>query len=808
MWNINLSRHVQFAVSLALPLGAVTVLACGPDFPMQLLDDRAATLRSTPANSFDYEIGQLLKPTDALKAREDGPDPYPDDDRVTAMRAQPDGDAAYAAGAGVAPALRLYAAGAVDYLAAQKNATTDAITNKLLARAAAHFQAVLDLPTEQGKPRAVAAAYMLGQLHGAAMTTVGHQPVEERIRAIAAYQNTRARALAGAPDPQGLAMASFGEQARLYLVAQGQQCNYLDFMQAKPCADAIAAADLQRAIHLYAEQAVRNSKNGFDSLRLIAEWALSDAKRAGQLIDDALTQRLLVSYALARVSDIVNGHVDTNDYYYAGHSAYPDAASGLADIKPNPVLQALSDALQARGIDHIADLDRVAALAYRTGNYVLAQHLAEHQHSALSSWVLAKLALRRGDTVAAAQAYAQAIRAFPQIDSHIEPVMQLQVQGEQGVLTLSRGQYVEAFAQLYAVTAASRVQHMTSPLYGNYVGDTVYLAERVLTTEELKRYIDAHLPATARPPAPPDLHDQKAWWRWRSEHPAQLSDSLRQILARRLIRDGHVAEALPYFPDDNDWRYRMFTYSQDGKIFIKPALRMQAKAYGVALYTAQHAWRANTRAQAWYEAAQLARNVGMEIMGAEQDPDFTELQGMFSFGGGRYIAQPVSINPTTPAPHQQPLTTPAQRADAALTGPFITTAEKQRYATSEVKPYLRFHYRAVAAEYAMRAADELPPRSQAFAAVLCQGVSYVFDDPEHAAPLYRHYLKQGAAVPFAADFGRDCPEPDFQAAANFPYRRLSHHRKPLGAGVLGLLLVGSAVLISRRHRKRTSENTQ
>lgn len=801
MWNPKLLHRL---VACAAPLGAVAVLACGPDFSVQMLDDRSATLKATPANNFAFEAAHLVSASDKLSAQENQVAAPADDVRLKVMHDQADGDAAYAAGTGLPPALRLYTAAALDYRNAQAAGAT---AEPMLKRASQRFQAVLDLSPGDAAPRVVWSAYMLGQLHGAAMSAAAAQPDQERRQAIQAYSAARAQAIAGAPDPAGLAVASYGEQARLYLVGQFQQCSYVDFMQATACAEAIPAADLKQAIRLYAEQAARDSGSAVDSLALIAQWALGDTARVSRLIDDPLAQRLLVAYALARVGDIVDNDPESaNDYYATGARGYADAASGNPHVTLNPQLQVVANALQQQGIGQIAGLDRAAALAYRSGSYALAQTLAAHQHSALSSWVLAKLALRRGDTATAAQAYADAIKGFPPIaagaaplDASVEPQTQLQVRAEQAVLTLSRGQYVEAFEQLYAVSAASQSDGaneagLVSPVFGNYTGDSVYLAERVLTTDEFKRFVDRHLAATAIPPPPSDVHDMNSYWRWRGEHPPQLSDRFRLILARRLMRDGRFAEALTYFPSDDDWRYRQIVDDETtGQPSISPLrVRSSAKAYAVALYTAQHAWRANTRAQAWYRAAQLARNTGMEIMGTEQAPDFAEFGGDLGFGRGR--------SPALNTPPATPPTSATQRAAADLSGPFITEGERQRYAASEARPFARYHYRNLASDHAMRAADALPPRSQAFAAVLCQGVSYVIYQPEQIAPLYRRYLKEGAAVPFAADFGRDCPQPDFAAAADFSYRRLWRHRLALCLGALALLAV--AALIWRRRARR------
>ena len=831
MWNANVKiRHLRIAVALALPLGAAVVIACGPDFPLQVLDDRAGTLKATPANSFAYEashLAQMAPGSDKLQANENE-NAYAPPDKLTAadavdatfmtpaqraqlkaVRALKDGDAAYAQGADLPPAVRLYAAGAVDYLAAGDAG----------ARAQKRFQAVLDLSRADGDKRAVWAAYMLGQSHAGAMFGAGSKPAEERTKATQAYALARTRAAAGALDPNGLAVASYGEQARVFLANGAALCGYTDFVNTTPCADGVPAADLKQAIHLYAEQAAHNSDSGVQSLRSIAAWALSDPERAQKLIDDPLSQRLLVSYALARVGDVSGDNTSQPAEYnsYGDGYGYADAARGGKGIKVNPVLPSLVAALQKQGITRIADADRVAALAYRSGYYELAQTLADKQRSALSSWVRAKLALRKGDVAAAAQAYAEASKAFPQTDASVEPASLGLIKAEQSVLTLSRGQYVEAFDQLYNVTKASQARdkdvRLSHPLYSDYSGDTWYLAERVLTVDELKTYVDAHAPATPAPEAPQNFPTtpDKQYYEWLSAHPVQISDYLRRLLARRLVREGRVADALPYFPDDKDMRYvPMEQNYTDGKSTLASwRYRATANAYGDARDDARHAWRAVNRAEAWYKAATLARQRGLEIMGYEQAPDYAGMDGMLGFGPGRNVMQ----EPAGDSGKKTDVAkTPEQRAAADLPGQFITDDERKRYAASESKPNVRYHYRNIAADYIMKSADDLPPRSQAFAAVLCKGTGFVYYDATLAPALYRRYVKQGAAVPFSADFGQNCVEPDFKAAGRFPYvqawKKTRHwaatHKTPavlVLAALLALVIGGGFALLRTRRRR-------
>jgi hypothetical protein len=80
-----------------------------------------------------------------------------------------------------------------------------------------------------------------------------------------------------------------------------------------------------------------------------------------------------------------------------------------------------------------------------------------------------------------------------------------------------------------------------------------------------------------------------------------------------------------------------------------------------------------------------------------------------------------------------------------------------RFDASKPKLALRLHYRFIAVDEAIQAADLLPPHSQAFAAVLCQATGWMMstaqiDGDEDVAQvrfhqLYCRYLKEGATFP-------------------------------------------------------------
>ncbi|MBK5125636.1 hypothetical protein IQ288_38095 [Burkholderia sp. R-69980] len=850
-------KYLALGGGVALLAGAVIVHACGPFFPLQLLDNRAGTLSGTPNNSFAYEVSRLVTPGDHLLAPEAvrvpaGQQPVDPAKAVlaglspeqiatlAAMAKAADGDAAYGMGSGVPEAQRLYGAADVDFghalagcaSTAASDATPQfacAAREPLLNRAATRLNAILALPAATGAPRAVAAATELAAIAQARADdcTVGDACATLTAALPAAYARPRTLAANGAADPEGLAVASFGDEALTYLHNEktGKQCDYRSFLNDTPCAAAIAPVNLKQAIGLYAQQAARGGNSGLQSLRFIAAWVLADKARVASLIDDPVAQRLLVSYALAREGDIVRDRPESAFEYYGGYdnsygpTGYADAARGDKGIKPNPSLVSLVEAIRQRGIDHVAGADRLAALAYRVGRYDFASELVAREHSTLASWVSAKLALRRGDTAAAVEAYAQASKGFPVADSSVEPAGAQLMKGEQAVLTLSRGQYVEALGYLF--DAASRQDSIgvnndsvSDVAYGS---DMAYIAERVLTTDELKRFVDSRVPASAVPPTPSSDAGVDAYYALHQT----TADALRYLLARRLVRDGRIDEALPYFPADDDPRYGSFSWEGGHTIRKQLQLRKLARDYAAALDEAQHAWTRTNRARGWFAAATLAKQSGMELMGYEQGPDYHDIDGAFAGGSGRSGVVSARVDRASDPGAASAATvpdTPAARAEVELAGPFVTVDEKRRYAASESNPLTRFHYREIAADYIVKAADGLPPRSQAFAAVLCRGTDWMRnDDPARARGFYRRYIKEGAYVDFGGPFGMLCPEPDFQAAATFTYMQAWHNvkrdagRNKKRVALIGLLLaagvIGVGVWRYRRGRARRAEGS-
>jgi tetratricopeptide (TPR) repeat protein len=703
--------HRLLCLSLSLPLGHAW--ACGPEFPLRLLDNRAQSLAELPEGSFRFEISRLgqaiagLKPTteatsnpdysyddvssyveQRTKAEQLGLTP-PQQAVVERLRALGDVEQVATEAANLPAELRLYAVGAAAFNAGDHQRAVEA------------FQQLLALPADERRLRSTWAAYSLGRALFAMSAEAGSgEPAVLLDQARQAFRQVRELSIAGFSDPLELGVASLGEEARV----------------------AYTADDWDSAIGLYASQNLQGSPVGYSSLlQLAGGLSVEPEERLRELLKAKAVQRLVTSYLLSRVG------------WWDGEE--PSGEKTLVKL------------LQANAQGNLEDADRLAAVSYQHGDYASAKAFVEKAaDTGLAWWVRAKLALRDGDKAAAAAAYAKAAQAFPKEESWgdrrtpdwdyetVQPTCR--VDGESAILALQRGDYLQAFDQLY------RGQN-------NYWYDAATVAERVLTVDELKQYVDAQVPA------PPPLSQQD-----RDNYvPLSVAANLRNLLGRRLLREGRYDEAPAYF--DN------------------PELQAKAHAYGQLRQDAESKWLPTSRAEAYFNASVIARRSGMQLLGYEMAPDYASLEGNYSF-------EPVELK----------------------VGPLVAEGEVQRQQASAAQPDVRYHYRFVATALASQAADHLPHTSQAFAAVLCRAVGYNSSLEEQSA-LYQRYVKEGPYVEWAWDFGHQCPEPAFdQANKRYVTQALAPVRSALRPFKIWLELGGAVLvvavalaLISRRQRK-------
>ncbi|URM28994.1 hypothetical protein LLY42_05060 [Pseudomonas frederiksbergensis] len=708
MFTRNWPRHV-LCLSLSLPLGSA--LACGPDFPMRLLDNRGQSLAELPEGNFNFEISRLGHAIAGLKSvtaathnPDDGYGDAPDysDQRNTAeqagltpeqqalvqqLRSLTDARQVEEQGASLPIEHMFYLAGAVAFNAGDHGL------------AAEYFQKVLALPADQRALRSTWAAYSLGRALFAMSSEADAGP-DLLAQSRNAFEKTRQLSIDGFSDPLELGVASLGEEARV----------------------ARTAGDWDNAIELYATQNLHGSAVGYSSLK----WLMTDL---AAMPDDQLA-RLLKG---KRVQQLVTASLISRQGWSFGDQP--------------PTEQKLIKLLQTSTHGSLDNADRLAAVNYQQGDYASAKaFLKQAGDGGLAWWLRAKLALRDGDKNAAAAAYAKAAQAFPQNESWgarrtpdwdyetLQP--KCRVDGESAILALQRGDYLQAFDQLY------RSQYI-------YWYDAATVAERVLTLDELKQYVDTQVPA------PPPLSQQD-----RDNYvPLSVAANLRNLLGRRLLREGRYDEAPAYF--DN------------------PELQAKAKWYGQLRKEAESKWWPTSKAFAYYYAAILARYDGMELLGYEMSPDYV------TFGGNYSLEAP-----------------------ELKVGPLMTDGEVQRQQATVAQPDERFHYRYVATALASKAADHLPHSSQAFASVLCKASGWGTSLQEQSA-FYRRYVEEGPYVVWAGDFGHQCQEPDFQnadkryvtQATDAMRSTLRPYKKPLQIGAVLAVTAAALLLISRRRRK-------
>ncbi|OMQ20620.1 hypothetical protein [Serratia oryzae] len=675
MRNRTLPLVPLIAAALLIPLSSQ---ACGPDFPNRLLLNRDGTLLYMPEGNFAFEARRLVAvdkqlPLWKAAAPETPAKPMPQSPQEVAinqMRASKTVEQADAVDAqALSNAARLYTLGAVAFAAEDP-------------RAADYFQQVLALPAADRGDWGLRAQYSLGRLwmndrgtpenaDGSTAPAVQHPEKAQLAKASAAFQQVIDQVKNGVADPDQLALSSLGQQARIHLW-QGE---------------------IAPAVQLYAQQAAQGDSDGGLSLQYVSSYLINPAHLDSlkQVIHDPLIQQLVTIELFARSGNL---------------QPYDNTKQIIT-----PILALLNESVQSG----FAGSDRLAALAYRSGQYPMAASLLKNAgDSGLAWWLRAKMALRDGNLKAATAAYAKAAAAFPSDESwgpqygedfaNEMIIPECRVAGEQAILALNRGDYLQAMELMYRGKE-------------NYWADVADIAERVLTIDELKGFVDKHAPAPTTPlkPVKPDEYNGQV---------LTPEIHLRELLARRMMRAGRYQEALNYFAIPN--------YGQAAQEFAARLKVAQDKASDKT-----------TRAEAYYQAAALLRSQGLEFSGYEMTPDYAIYGAGYSYLGDAFN--------TSELKHKS----------------WISAAEAVRAAKSLPEADNRFlHYRWQAVALAQKAADLLPPKSHAYAAVLCNAASWVIArDAKTGRALYQRYVKTGTPYGWSSHFGYNCPAPEFAGIA-------------------------------------------
>lgn len=472
---------------------------------------------------------------------------------------------------------------------------------------------LLARPESERRFKSVWAAYMLGR----------SWQNENAEKALTFFSFTRALAAQGFVDSIGLASESLGWQARAHL----------------------DRGEYERAFELYAAQHASGDASARGSLRITALQALRESP--------PVLQRLATN-RLARAMITAELVCNPSDFWSSA-----DPASWLAALK--------------RAGDVDADLAEQLALANYAGDDLEMVHfwIKRVPRSSVAQWIRAKLLVRDGKVNEATKILASISGAFPLFESTNAPNAALSenlfmrsywhltagrhLLGELGVLRLHRREYALA---------------LDAFLRGGFRYDAAYVAEQVLSVDELKSYVDAQWPegvvnSIEDEEGPDDLR------------PTNIAEHIRYVLARRLVRNERRLDAMAYFP------------AQRLAVF---------QVLNGALALADDGSQANDlRASNYYTAAWIVRTNGMELMGTEGAPDYAISHGNFENGITINDREPFSTNSVTGA----------------------SPEEVARVRAHAVVPATRWHYRAHAAALAYEAAKLWPNNDDRTALALC-----------------------------------------------------------------------------------------
>jgi tetratricopeptide (TPR) repeat protein len=347
----------------------------------------------------------------------------------------------------------------------------------------------------------------------------------------------------------------------------------------------------------------------------------------------------------------------------------------------------------------IAGVEKLAWAAYQCGEMTTAERWLKRADSdqPTAKWLAAKLLLYDGKLAEAAPLLAQVSRMFPEEevwknverndfqDGYGDFKPHAEALGECGVLHFARREYTQALRCL---------------LSAGYWTDAAYIAERVLTTDELKSYVDCSCPATNETQT---KIGKTACSEKNESSQFEPQTALRGLLARRLVRMGRRAEAKVYF--SNDLQNRLAFYAQ-------------------ALQEGNDANKSRAdRADALWRAALIARYDGLELLGTELAPDWAVYDGDYDLGTLAETVWPVKEEP--------------QRL-------FHLDPELQRRLSRHVpKPEKRFHYRHVACDHAWAATALLPDQADETARRLCLAGSWIKDrEPKSADRFYKALIRR------------------------------------------------------------------
>lgn len=517
--------------------------------------------------------------------------------------------------------------------------------------ARANWEQLLARPAVERKYKSTWAAFMLGQ----------SWEEHDEDKAVDYYRMTRDLAKCGFADSTGLAAAALGLEARVELRRK----------------------HFKRALDLYLEQYASGDRSAVTSLRWTAAAALAAGGDELALLAASENCRAVVTACLI--------HSQPGTRFVGSNKPGDDAPARWLE------------AVEAQKVSDVASAERLALAAYQAGEFELAERwIARSRNTPVAQWLQAKLLLRAGKVAPAAALLANVAKLLPvtgcsntdevsefadalQMDADVSyrrPARR-QVWGELGALRLTRGEFSRALDAL---------------LRAELWEDAAYVAERVLTVEELKRYVNSNWPPTESARANSTDHEASE----ATSRADTCGKNIRYLLARRLTRELRSGEAREYYPAVWQPKFDELVVALDeGWNESNPVGR---------------------RAKAFFAAACIARTNGMELLGTELSPDWFLYDGQFDWG-----------------------LTWERRAGARDAERINVASEEEltRASRHQSDPDARFHYRYQAAFLAWEAAKLMPDNDDETARVLCTAGTWLkARDPDTADIFYKALVRR------------------------------------------------------------------
>jgi len=538
------------------------------------------------------------------------------------------------------------------------------------------WEAVLDLPARDRQYRSTWATFMLGKI----------LMYPEPEKSADMFRMVRDMARDGYSDSLGLAHSTWLWEARAELVRKNYTFVINRYM------DIYSEGDVSVLIPL--RTAIRN-------------LIVNDPQLLPDIATDDLARKVIGIYIVCHTSP---------GFERWAPSVYPEQA------------ELWLDAIEDAGIVDAETIDLLAWASYQSGRIDLARRWLGRLETdnGLTLWLRAKLELRDGNLESAIEYLEEARDAFPTPEVWIgsnagwmldipffddtTTVPYAQVQQELGAIHLRLDNFTDA---------------LDSFLRSGSWWDAAYIAERVLTPDELKAYVDENWPG-------PVTESDGMWWSWPTGEYDTYQDSMadfqeslpwgiRYILARRLTRIGRWQEAREYYTDN--LRTSLDDYISDIRTGHNESLSDEE------------------RTDAFWSAAMTARHMGMELMGTELEPDFTVVAGAYEpFASSRFRSandfEEISRELGWPWERYY-----EEHGSDGFTDFFpASESERARLAahSAEVQPDKRFHYRYIAQDHAWDAINLMPDEDDETARRICIAGNWLRRfDPDTVYPFYQ-----------------------------------------------------------------------